>query len=186
MNNISSGPIQANDETHERKPEHAIYLSLGSNLGQRQENLVAALAQLCAFITLQQISSLYETVPVGYLDQPPFFNVACSGYTSLSPQELLARAKSVEHKVGRRATFHNGPRIVDIDVLMYDNLILTQEDLVLPHPRMRERAFVLVPFAEIAPTLRDPVSGNTIAKLQHMVGNQGVAHIASNWLPTSY
>jgi 2-amino-4-hydroxy-6-hydroxymethyldihydropteridine diphosphokinase len=186
MHNISNGPALRTEEVRINNPKHTIYLALGSNLGQRQANLTAALGQLRVFISLQKISALYETEPVGYHDQPAFLNIACSGYTSLSPQELLAHLKMIEQQLGRQTTFRNGPRTIDIDILLYDDLVLTQENLVIPHPRMRERAFVLVPLAEIAATLHDPVNGHTIEDLQQAIGHQGVTQLASNWVPFSY
>src|SRR5689334_8064880 len=132
-------------------PTHTIYLGLGSNQGDRRGNLAAALQHLREVINIQAISSVYETEPIGYLDQPRFLNMVCSGKTWLPAEELLTYVKAIEVTLGRQPTFRNGPRAIDIDILLYDDIQLEQENLVIPHPRMTERAFVLVPLAEIAP-----------------------------------
>lgn len=146
---------------------HCIYLALGSNLGDRHNNLTIALQQLSRIMDITALSSLYETTPVGYLDQPDFLNMVCSGTTELTPEELLHQAKTIEKELGRQPTFRNGPRPLDIDILLYDDLRLQQEQLSIPHPRMRERGFVLVPLAEIAPEQIDPETGKTIRELLH-------------------
>jgi 2-amino-4-hydroxy-6-hydroxymethyldihydropteridine diphosphokinase len=160
--------------------EHQIYLALGSNLGERQANLSAALQRLCECIEIQRVSSLYETEPVGYQDQPLFYNIACSGTTTLSAQELLNRAKTIEQEMGRQPNFRNGPRPIDIDILLFDHLITTQERLNIPHPRMRERAFVLAPLVEIAPEIIDPVTGLTIQVLAQRLSFEGVTKIETH------
>src|SRR5260370_33997566 len=105
------------------------------------------------------VSSIYETEAVGYIDQPRFLNIVCRSTTTLSAQELLKYAKDIEVAIGRQPTFRNGPRLIDIDIMFYDELCITQENLIVPHPRMPERAFVLVPLGEIAPDAVDPGSG---------------------------
>src|SRR5438045_2747871 len=137
---------------------HTIYLALGSNLGDRRGNLAAALQRLREVMEISTVSSIYETEPVGYLDQPRFFNIVLQGKTTLSAQELLKYAKEIEAAIGRQPTFRNGPRPIDIDIIFFDDLQITQVNLIVPHPRMVERAFVLVPLAEIAPDAVDPVS----------------------------
>ena len=129
---------------------HTVYLALGSNMGDRRGNLAAALQQLREMMEISAISSIYETEPVGYLEQARFLNMVCSGKTGLSAQELLKRVKEIEKSLGRQPTFRNGPRPIDIDILFYDDLRIAQDGLTIPHPRMAERAFVLVPLAEIA------------------------------------
>lgn len=155
----------------ESPQEHSVYLALGSNLGDRQALLKEALVRLRAVVDIQQVSTVYETAPVGYLDQPRFFNIVCRGCTGLAPQELLQWAKTIERQLGRQETIRNGPRPIDIDILFYDTLIYTDENLIIPHPRMHERAFVLVPLVEIAPELQDPRSGKTAQELL-----QGIPH----------
>jgi len=161
-------------------PAHVVYLALGSNLGDRRSNLAAALQQLREKVELHTISSVYETEPVGYLDQPRFLNMVCCGKTELSAQELLKEVKTIEVTIGRQPSFRNGPRPIDIDILLYDNLQLEQDTLTIPHPRMHERAFVLVPLAEISPSEIDPVSGKTIRELADALPHDGVKILAPN------
>ena len=134
-----------------------VYLGLGSNLGDRVENIKDMLAGLEEEAKLIQLSSIYETVPVGYLNQPTFLNAVCLIETEMTPDELLSWIKKIETGVGPGATFRNGPRYADIDILLVDNLVLETPRLAIPHPRLVERAFVLVPLVEIAPNLLHPV-----------------------------
>jgi 2-amino-4-hydroxy-6-hydroxymethyldihydropteridine diphosphokinase len=108
-------------------------------------------------------SSVYETDPVGYLDQPAFLNMVVAVETSLSPRELLARLLKIERELGRVRTFRNAPRIIDLDILLVGSMILDEPDLQVPHPRMLERRFVMEPLSEIAPDLVHPITGRTIA-----------------------
>lgn len=156
---------------------HTVYLALGSNLGDRRRQLLSALDQLRAVVAIQRISSIYETEPVGYLEQARFFNMVCNGTTTLQANDLLKYVKHIEGTMGRQATFRNGPRVIDIDILLYDDLILAQEDLIIPHPRMWQRAFVLVPLAEIAPDLRDPGSNTSLRELLTRVDQHGVRRL---------
>ena len=144
---------------------HFVALGLGSNLGDRQANIARALALLREVIHMQRISPVYETSPVGFAQQPDFLNCACVGRTRLAPRELRAAIAGIERRVGRAASFPMGPRAIDIDILLYDDLVLRDEALTIPHPRMRERGFVLAPLRDIAPDAVDPVSGRTIASL---------------------
>ena len=157
---------------------HTVYLALGANLGDRRGNLAAALQRLRNVIDLDTISSVYETDPVGYLEQPRFLNIVCRGKTPLSASELLNVTQKIEIEIGRQPSFRNGPRPIDIDILMHDNTRLTQDNLTIPHPRMAERAFVLVPLAEIAPDVVDPVSGKTAQQLLEKVSQSGVKKLA--------
>src|SRR5438105_24548 len=129
---------------HKPVATHSVYLALGSNMVDRRSNLATALQRLREVVEIFAISSIYETEPVGYLDQPRFFNIVCYGKTALSAQELLKYAKDIEVAVGRQSTFRNGPRPIDIDIIFYDELHVTRDNLTIPHPRMAERAFVLV------------------------------------------
>lgn len=161
-------------------PLHAIYLALGSNIGDRQKQLSAALQRLREVVDIHKISAVYETEPVGYFDQPRFLNLVCYGQTAASPHGLLQSTKAIEEALGREPSFRNAPRPIDIDVLLYDNLCLTTEQLTIPHPRMRERAFVLVPLVEIAPTVIEPVSGKTAQELLLAVSQVGITQLDSS------
>ena len=127
-----------------------IYLALGSNVGDRLANLKATLRALPPEVRILERSGIYETAPWGYTEQEPFLNMAIKAETELAPRELLATLKTIEEQVGRTPTFKNGPREIDIDILFYGNRPYDGKDLTIPHPRLHERAFVLVPLADIA------------------------------------
>lgn len=149
------------------------YLSLGSNLGNRQRNLKQALRLLSLQVKIDKLSSIYETEPVGYQEQPLFLNAVCQVSTNLSPYELLYLAKDIEHQLGRKPSFANAPRPIDIDILIYNNEVVQTEELTIPHPRLVERAFVLVPLAEISPDLVHPEKGKTISELLNNLKSVG-------------
>ncbi len=161
-------------------PTHIVYLALGSNLGDRRGNLAAALQRLREKVELHTISSVYETEPVGYLDQPRFLNMVCCGKTELSPEQLLKEVKTIETIIGRQPSFRNGPRPIDIDILLFDDIQMKQEALTIPHPRMHERAFVLIPLSEISPNVVDPQSGKTVQELADALPHDGVKLLAPN------
>jgi 2-amino-4-hydroxy-6-hydroxymethyldihydropteridine diphosphokinase len=148
---------------------HTVYMGLGSNIGDRDANLSAALRALAAIVTVERVSSVYDTAPMLYTDQPRFHNLVCQATTSLAPGALLHAVKEIERQLGRTFGPRYGPRVIDIDVLLYDRLILNTSALTIPHPRMAERAFVLAPLAELAPTLKHPVLGEMIAELLRRV-----------------
>jgi 2-amino-4-hydroxy-6-hydroxymethyldihydropteridine diphosphokinase len=141
------------------------YLGLGSNLGDRKQNLVRALELMSEHAVVEQVSSVYETEPVGYKDQPLFLNAVCLISTELKPGQLLRLARRIEAELGRKPAFPNAPRPIDIDVLFYGNEVFSNKELTVPHPRLAERAFVVVPLAEIAPDMVHPVSDKTMKEL---------------------
>lgn len=145
--------------------EQDVYLGLGSNIGDREANLAAAVAALGRHMTVVRVSSVYETEPVGCDRQPPFFNAACRVATGLSSRELLEVTRSIESELGRLPTFPNGPRVIDIDILLYGDVVLQSPDLVLPHPGIPDRLFVLTPLAEIAPDVMHPGLHKSIGQL---------------------
>ena len=151
-----------------------IYLALGTNLGDRMENLRRAIAALSPKIRVTALSSVYETPPWGYTDQPAFLNMALTGEAEGEPPALIAFLKNLETELGREKTFRNGPRLIDMDILFYEDLIFNQADLIIPHPRLQERAFVLVPLKDIAPNLMHPVLKRTVHDLLRDVDTKGV------------
>ncbi len=145
---------------------HTVYLSLGSNLGDRAAHIEQALSLLGEKnVRIVKRSSFYETEPLEFLDQGWFLNIAAEAETALSPAELLRVILQVEQELGRKRTVRSGPRTIDIDILFFDENIAHTSELEIPHPRMEERRFVLVPMAEIAPELRHPVLNLTMAEL---------------------
>ncbi len=148
-----------------------VFLGLGSNLGDRAANLRATRERLAAGgVALDRCSSLYETEPWGVAEQPRFLNAVCRGRTRLAPAALLALAKRIERELGRVETVRYGPRTVDIDILLYGERQLATPELTIPHPRLAERAFVLVPLTELAPDLRPPGSTRTVRELLEALG----------------
>lgn len=156
-----------------------IYLSLGSNQGRREANLCAARDALDAIDGLQVTveSDCYETDPVGVEDQPAFLNVVLGVETSLGPLELLDRVKNIERRLGRVPSVRWGPRVIDIDVVLWGDVVMDSEKLTLPHKEFRNRAFVLIPLAEIAPDAIDPVTGTSVAELAARVDASGVRRL---------
>ena len=156
----------------------AAYLSLGANLGNREETLREAVRRLAAAdgVETLAVSSLYETEPWGKKDQPSFLNIAVSLQTTLSPEELLALTQAVETELGRVRHERWGPRTIDVDILHVEGVKRNSPTLTLPHPYMTERAFVLVPLAEIAPMLM--IHGKTIEAWRESAGNTGVVCVA--------
>ncbi|MGE5569403.1 MAG: 2-amino-4-hydroxy-6-hydroxymethyldihydropteridine diphosphokinase [Rhodospirillales bacterium] len=155
-----------------------VYLSLGSNLGDRERNLREAIRMLGeAGVRVLRISSLYETEPVDLRDQPWFLNLVLEAETELFPKQLLARIRKIELDLGRKRLRPKGPRTADIDILLYGDFVIDTEELTVPHPRMAERRFVLEPLAELAPELRHPVTRRTIRELLAGTAGQAVRRI---------
>lgn len=145
----------------------SVYLSMGSNLGDRAEHLRRALEAVAALPGTQLVaqSSLHETAPWGVTDQPSFLNLAAEIGTALGPLELLNAVKAIELRLGRTQGPQWGPRVIDIDLVLWQDTVMETDALTLPHPRFRDRAFVLLPLREIAPDAVDPVTGRTVAEL---------------------
>ncbi len=157
------------------------YLGLGSNLGNSAENLHAALDMMRQFARDIRTSALYRTAPQGFRNQPAFYNAACRIWTPLGPYGLMARLLAVEAAIGRQRTFRNAPRVLDIDILFYNRMVVSTPPLTLPHPRISERLFVLKPLADIAPQLTHPASGETVRDMLARLGPQSDAIEAVAW-----
>jgi 2-amino-4-hydroxy-6-hydroxymethyldihydropteridine diphosphokinase len=143
-----------------------VFLSIGSNLGDRAGNLARALAALRgAGAAPVAVSSCFETEPVGFADQPWFLNAALEVDTRLAPHALLACCQQIEQELGRVRSFRNAPRTLDLDLLLYGERVIAEPDLEIPHPRMLDRRFVLEPLAEIAPEALHPVARRTVSEL---------------------
>ncbi|ACB09255.1 MAG TPA: 2-amino-4-hydroxy-6-hydroxymethyldihydropteridine diphosphokinase [Thermotoga sp.] len=143
-----------------------VVIALGSNLGDRQRNIEKALEEMNKRnIKVETVSSIIETEPYGYEDQPRFLNAVCIAQTPLSPHELLNTLLQIERNMGRVRTIRWGPRIIDLDIVFYEDLVLSEEDLIIPHPDAHNRTFVLEPLCEIAPDLIHPVMGKTVREL---------------------
>lgn len=154
-----------------------MYLSLGSNLGDRYANLRRAVALMQEKVAITAVSPVFATEPWGKTDQPPFLNICVAAVTTLSPHEVLNAIKSIEQQMGRQATSHWGPRLIDIDILFYDSVVIQDEDLTIPHPHIAERAFVLAPLATIIPDYKHPQTRETVQEMLEKIGSEGVERL---------
>lgn len=142
-----------------------VFLGIGTNLGDRERNIQEARTALSQRLEILKESSIYQTAPWGYLDQPAFLNQVIEAQTALSSLNLLDFLKQTETQLGRQANFRFGPRLIDLDILFYGNRIIQTPRLQVPHPRLTERAFVLIPLAEIAPEFVHPQNKQTVTQL---------------------
>ncbi|MCL4269394.1 MAG: 2-amino-4-hydroxy-6-hydroxymethyldihydropteridine diphosphokinase [Anaerolineales bacterium] len=145
--------------------DHIVYIALGSNLGNRLSNLKNAISNFTPQMDVKKKSPVYETPPWGYADQPAFLNQVVMVETYLEPEDLLGHLKRLETVLGREPSFQNGPRLIDLDILFYDDIIVDSPPLVIPHPRLHQRAFVLVPLNDIAPDLVHPLYAKSISEM---------------------
>lgn len=157
--------------------EHIVYIALGSNLGDRPANLKQAITSLTPQMEVKAKSSVYETPPWGFEDQPKFLNQVIKVKTYLEPEPLLKHLKRLEIALGRKESFPNGPRLIDLDILFYDDRVLNTPSLVIPHPRLQERGFVLLPLMEIEPDLVHPVSKKTVREMAAQCNMDGIEKI---------
>lgn len=160
-----------------------LYLSLGSNLKDRYANLRAALDELQKHARITAVSPVYSTEPWGDSEQSSFLNICATATTHHSPHEFLDHVKEIEREMGRVVTRHWGPRLIDIDILFYDHLVMSDERLTIPHPYIAERAFVLAPLADLAPEFKHPQTGLTVRQMLEQVDTDGVERLFEMPLP---
>ena len=159
--------------------KQSVYIGLGTNLGDRVKNLKAAIAALNPGVQTKRCSSIYETLPWGYQEQPQFLNQVVLASTELSPQDLLVHLKGIERRLGREATFRYGPRLIDLDILLYADQVIDLPELKIPHPYLEQRAFVLVPLVQLAPDLVHPVLNLTLKELLDRIDTTVVCQISA-------
>ena len=154
--------------------EHIVYLGLGSNLGERARNLEESLERIAELARIEKKSRIYETEPWGLKNQPNFLNQVVRVKSGLKPLELLSALKNIEKTMGRKKSVKYGPRLIDLDILFYDDLVMKTDKLTIPHPLLTQRAFVLVPLNEIAPNHLHPVEGKKIKELNESIDQRSI------------
>jgi 2-amino-4-hydroxy-6-hydroxymethyldihydropteridine diphosphokinase len=163
--------------------QHLVYLAAGTNLGDREGNLRRALQTLPPQVAVVAVSRLYETAPAYVVDQPAFLNIALVGETTLSPDELLAYLQGAETSLGREQAVRFGPRQLDLDLIFYDDQIIDEPQLQIPHPRLTERGFVLWPLVDIAPDFVHPILKQTVTELAAALPpDEGILNVV-DWQP---
>ena len=150
-----------------------VFIGIGTNIGGRYGNIAKAIELISKIAIIDRISSIYETEPEGYKDQPYFLNSVIKIKTNLEPEALLACLQNIEKEMGRKPSFKDAPRVIDLDILIYGDVVLNKPDLQIPHPRLHERSFVLVPLVEIAPELEHPILHNNIIQLIQNLDSPG-------------
>jgi 2-amino-4-hydroxy-6-hydroxymethyldihydropteridine diphosphokinase len=151
-----------------------VLLSLGTNLGERRQNLRRAVRALDREMAVTAVSPVYETEPWGESDQPDFLNICLAATTTQPPRQLLKSIKQIEQDLGREETYRWGPRLIDIDIIFYDEVVVAEEGLNIPHARLADRAFVLAPLADIAPDWVHPITGKTVVEMLNAVYSTAV------------
>ena len=157
--------------------QELVHIALGTNLGDRKANLDLARSLMEPYVSDFTCSGIYETPPWGVTDQPAFLNQVVMGCTTVSPYRLLDALKRIEKQMGRQGTIRFGPRLIDLDILLYGQRIVTTKRLQIPHPRMLERAFVLVPLVEISPQITIPGTGKTAADYLALIDTTGINRV---------
>lgn len=150
---------------------HTVFIGIGTNLGDRENNLEQALAALGTILHIAGRSSVYETEPFGYAAQGWFLNMVVQGTVTDAPRTLLKKLQAIEHRMGRQRSILHGPRIIDLDILFFDDLVIADPDLTIPHPEIQNRGFVLVPLNELAPAFVHPLLHRNIQSLLHGLNN---------------
>ncbi|GAB4424089.1 MAG: 2-amino-4-hydroxy-6-hydroxymethyldihydropteridine diphosphokinase [Anaerolineales bacterium] len=154
--------------------KHTTCIALGTNLGERLDNLRGAIQALAPDVNVLAESHVYETPPWGYADQPTFLNMVVKAETGLEPDALLKHLKQIEAALGREKSVRWGPRLIDLDILFYDDLVIDTPPLVIPHPRLHERGFVLVPLADVGAEVVHPVLGEFVWELLLKADTRGI------------
>ncbi|HEX9924478.1 MAG TPA: 2-amino-4-hydroxy-6-hydroxymethyldihydropteridine diphosphokinase [Anaerolineae bacterium] len=163
--------------------QQRVYLAAGTNLGDREHNLRRALQTLPPQVAILAVSRLYETAPAYVVDQPSFLNIALAGRTALAPDDLLTYLKEIEASLGREKAIRFGPRQLDLDIIFYNDRIIDEPHLKIPHPRLAERGFVLRPLVDIAPDFVHPVLKQTLVELATQLPPDDGILSAVDWQP---